>query len=177
VLTLEEAERTQNWPAIAGSHCTLCRLACPLVDNPARLPIRLTTQAEALDAAGQILTLEQRLKVLKKSLNGWCNQEGPLVVKGQEFLHVAQVSKLYPAKLVLDKLAAQYGELVPLMISGTGIKKVDTLKVVLNAKGAVDADVKAAEVSKQTWPFKHRKAGHLGDPDKADEGDDDEADD
>lgn len=176
VLALEEAERTQNWPAIAGSHCTLCRLACPLVDNPARLPIRLTTKAEAVDAAGQILTLEQRLKVLKKSLNGWCNQEGPLFVKGQEFLHVPVLSKSYPAKLVLERLVAKYGEGADtgLMISGSAVKKADPLKVLLNAKGVVDADLADKESTRQTWPFKHRKSGGIGDPDKADGDEDDD---
>jgi hypothetical protein len=169
LLLLEEAERTQNWPAIPGSHCTLCRLACPIVDNPARLPVRLNTKAEAMQAAGEIMALTQRRKVLTKALAGWCNQEGPIVVKGQEFAHRSSTSKTYPALDVLDLLGARYDEagLRRLLVSATAVTKADPLKLL---KG--DDDLAALAKTTTRWRFSDKKAGAIGDADQNDDDDD-----
>lgn len=151
VLAMDEAERTDNYPAIPGSHCTLCRLNCPIVDNPQRLPIRFTTVEQAREAAGNILVLEQRLKVLKKSLNGWCSQEGPLLLKGQEFAHRSQVSLRYPLPVVLANIREDQQGQITVSPSAT--------KTIWRKPDNVPTAVLGAAIRKQTWPFRHKKAG------------------
>jgi hypothetical protein len=147
------AEAAGAFPAMPGSHCSLCRLACPIVDNPHRAPIRVTTRQEAEDAAGQILALEQRLKILKKSVNGWCAVEGPLLVRGQEFAHRERVSVRYPLDRVLEHIdASQHGQL---SISTTG------LKTIWRKAAQIPAALQAFALAKQTWPFTHKKAGEV----------------
>lgn len=160
LLSLEEAEASQSWPAIPGSHCTLCRLTCPVVDRAGRLPIRFTTKDEALAGAGEIMALEQKLKVLKKSVAGWCKQEGPLVLNGQEFSHRASLSYRYPAYKVLDLVRQNYSVIASegLTVSSAAIKDVDPLKSVRN-----DPSLKALGIAKQAWKFSHKKAGELYD--------------
>jgi len=171
LLTLEEAERTNNYPAIPGSHCTLCRLACPLVDTPAKLPIRFTEAEQAKTAAGEILVLEQRLKTLKKALGGWVNQEGPLVVNGQLFNYRETISRTYPATTVLNLVERHYGEdadgLRHLTFSTTAVKKVDPLKSIQG-----HPDLVAVERQEHRWAFVHSKAGAIGDADQPDDEDD-----
>lgn len=169
LLALQAAEVSQQYPAIPGSHCTLCRLACPIVDNPKRLPIRLTTRADADATAGEILVLEQRLKVLRKSLAGWCNQEGPLVVKGEEFAHRSAISRRYPADIVMELLAGAYDKPAAPLVSTSAIKAVDPLKALLS-NTTVAEDLDAAAVSTTRWAFRHKKAGEL---DVADDDEDD----
>jgi len=185
MLSLEEATRTNNWPAIPGSHCTLCRLVCPIVDNPRRLPVRLTSADEAQSAGGEILVLEQRLKALKKSLGGWCTQEGPVIVNGQMFSHRPSVTRSYPAGVVVDLLRELYpsksdSELTILdqanllQVSATAVTKADPLKMALGkAKGSQAAtehpDLQGKVLEGTRWSFRHSKAGAIEDEDGGDE--------
>lgn len=152
---IQEGQATGTWPAIPGSHCSLCRLACPIVDNPARLPVRLTTPAEAKEAAGQILALEQRLKALKKSLGGFCSVEGPLVLNGQEFAHFESQGTSYRLADVLAWARQAGVDLGDVWISGTPLKPAFAA-----VKGTKKADaLKALGTKSPRWAFRHRKAG------------------
>jgi hypothetical protein len=123
------------------------------VDNPHRAPIRITTKQEAEDAAGQILALEQRLKILKKSLNGWCTVEGPLQLRGQQFSHTERVSVRFPLDQVLKHIEpSQHGQL---SVSTTG------LKTIWRKATQIPAALQAFALKKQTWPFTHKKAGEV----------------
>lgn len=182
LVSLEAAEQTQSWPAIPGSHCTLCRLKCPVVDNPARLPARFTNDQDAEAAAGEILALEQRLKALKKALSGWCNQEGPLTVKGQVFSHRSSELRGYGAGTAVDLLRQFYpNRLAPdgetlldqgnlLQVSTGAIKKADPMKYLVQPKGALHPDLAEHETTSTRWAFRHSKAGAIEDED--DDGDD-----
>lgn len=152
---IQEGQATGNWPAIPGSHCSLCRLACPIVDNPARLPVRLTTRAEAEEAAGQILVLEQRTKALKKSLGGYCAVEGPLVLNGQEFNHFETQGTSYRLNDVLTWARESAVSLGDVWISSTPLKSV--FAAVKGTKKATD--LKALATQSPRWSFRHRKAG------------------
>lgn len=169
---LEEAERTGQYPAIPGSHCTLCRLACPLVDNPARMPIRVGTKTEAESMAGQILVLQQKLKTYSKALQGWVGAEGPLVVNGQQFLFRESEVRKFQAVKVLDVLGKVYGDdndqAQKLMVGPTAIREADPLKAVK------DHPDLGEPVTSPRWSFVHQKAGELF---AADTQDDDDADD
>ena len=149
-LAMTEAERTSNYPAIPGSHCTLCRLNCPLVDNPARLPIRLKTLAEAQDAFGQVLVLEQRLKTLKKSLAGWCYQEGPLVYRGEEYAHRGTTSRRFGIGDV--RAFAPDDQVDAITVSTTSLKHIWPRTV------AIPEDLLQRADAVTRWAFRHRKA-------------------
>lgn len=169
LLQLEASERSGQWPAIPGSHCTLCRLNCPVVDNPHRTKIRITTQAEFDQVAGEILVLEQRLKVLKKAAAGWCSQEGAQVLNGQEFAHRSSESTHYPAGPVVDALRKHYLNTITdpanlLSVSASAIKAADPMKLVQN-----DPDIQALGYTEKKWQFRHKKAGELQDHDDDDE--------
>lgn len=152
---LEAAERSGVWPAVPGSHCGLCRLACPIVDNPARLPVRLIDVAQRDTAAGEILALEQRIKALKKALGAYVTKEGPFVLNGQLFQQAQTEAVTYPAGSVL-KLLKEAAGIDPdsLTLSKTAVGK--------SAKG-LNPDNQAAlaklAITKTGWRFGHKKAG------------------
>lgn len=159
VLSMQEAERTDNYPAIQGSHCGLCRLACPLADNPMKLPVRFTDVRQAEAAFGRVLTMEQELKALRKSLSAWCKAEGPLVYRGQEYLHLPGTVSTFQATAVIDFLRDR----------GVASELIDAIILTRGAMGdfgrrkkaapAVTAFLDDIERSITRWSFRHRKAG------------------
>lgn len=161
VLALDEAERTGNYPAIQGNHCGLCRLKCPLADNPLKLPVRFQNVDQAQQAFGRVLTLEQELKALKKSLGAWCKVEGPLIYNGQEYIHLANVLQRYPALELIDFLRER----------GTPDELIRLITVSKSALGdwahpkksspAVLELLQEIEQASTRWAFRHRKAGEL----------------
>ncbi len=174
------AETSGDWPAVPGSHCSLCRLACPIADNPARLPVRFTTKAQAEQAAGQVLVLEQRLKALRKALGGWCQVEGPLVLKGQVFGYAESQAVTYRLGDVAA-LADRAG--FRTAFDNVTLSGGDLAHITKGLRGtSIDRDLRALGHSQPSWKFRHRKAGELdlapdgqadilGDPD-GDEGPD-----
>lgn len=159
--SLEESERSGDWPAMPGSHCGLCRIACPLVDNPAKLPVRLTTKGEAEAAAGDVLVLEQRMKALKKALGAWCQKDGPLVFRGQQFSHSAIDSVRYPAAGLIDLLREVGRAVADLTVSKTSAgKALDGLK------GEALEKAQALAITKRGWRFGHKKAGVFDEEDE-----------
>ena len=165
---LENAERTGDWPAVPGSHCGLCRLACPIVDNPARLPVRLVSPEERDTAAGEILALEQRTKALKKSLGAYCTKEGPFVMNGQWFGHSPTDSTTYPADQAIKTLKSAGADVSSVTLSKTAIAKaIKGLTSDIGLQGIADL-VKLA-ITKKGWRFGHKKAGA-----EVDDGDEDE---
>lgn len=162
-----KAEDAGDFPALPGSHCTLCRLACPLVDNPFRTPIRITTAAEAEATGGQILALEQRLKILRKSLAGWSMVEGPVLVRGQEFAHRERTTVRYPLDKILDHIDDDQ--------VGTVTVSQSALNTIWRKAQLIPAALQALAQRKQSWPFTHKKAGEaipVGKTDLLTEGDD-----
>lgn len=168
---VERAEATGEYPALPGSHCALCRLTCPVVDNPERLPVRFLTQDDANQAAGLILATEQRLRVLRKSLAGWCNQTGPLVLNGQAFAHRMATTERYPIDVVLDLLKRAYADPTIPTISAAAIKRADPMRALISRIGMSEELQKAATTVIKS-KFSHAKAGELDD-DQDEEDDDD----
>jgi hypothetical protein len=177
-LAMAEAARTGNFPAIQGSHCGLCRLKCPLADNPMKLPARFQTTEQAQQAFGRLLTLEQEVKALKKGLAAWCMTEGPLHYRGQEYLHKSSTSRRYPAAAVIDFLRER----------GTDKSLIEAITISHSALGdfgkpkrsspAILEHLADIEQATTKWAFRHRKAGELAPAGYVDalEGDDDDSD-
>jgi hypothetical protein len=165
-----QAEAKGEFPAIPGSHCTLCRLACPVVDNPARMIARVTSLDEAMAVAGDILALEQRVKQLKNVLRAWALVEGGLVVNGQAFEHREVLKVSYPAAIVLDYLRRKDIPVDDIWLSKSALGKLTDPKKTPEEVTAFLAGYADVE---QTWQFKHRKGGLIADDDKDDEDADD----
>lgn len=160
-LAMDEAARTGNYPAIQGSHCGLCRLKCPLADNPYKLPARLQTVKDAQAAFGRVLSLEQELKALKKALKAWCMTEGPLYYNGQEFIHLSNTSRKFPAAAVIDFLRERGTDeslIAALMLSKSSLGDFAHPK---RSSPAILEMLQDIERATMKWTFRHRKAGEL----------------
>lgn len=161
MLSMDEAERTDNYPAIQGTHCGLCRLQCPLAENKYKLPVRLMNVDEAQKAAGRYLMQVQEVKALRKALDAWCKTEGPLNFNGHEFLHVTNTERTYPAAEVVDFLRDRGTdeELIALiLLSRAALKDFGKPK---RAAPAVLEFLQSVEVAKTRWSFKNRKGGEI----------------
>ena len=151
---LEAAERSGEWPAIPGSHCGLCRLACPIVDNPARLPVRLLSVEQRDRAAGEILAGEQRLKALKKALGSYVSKEGSFILNGQIFAQTPTETVTYPANEILEALKTAGAD-----VSGITVSKTAIGKVLKTLAANVQAVLAKLATTKTGWRFGHKKAG------------------
>jgi hypothetical protein len=158
------ADEKGEYPPMPGSHCTLCRLACPVVDDPRRMPIRLRTKEEAIQNGGLILTLEQRLKAARKAQKGWCEANGPVDVRGEVFTFRSSESVLVPADLAIDAIEAAYPRPEQLLVSMSAVKRVDPMRIARENRRLLEAAVRS-----QRWRFSHAKAGET-DGDGGDDG-------
>jgi len=153
-LSIYEAQRTQNYPAIPGSHCGLCRLKCPVADNPHRLPVRITRPEERDAAASRVLVLEQELKAVKKALKAWCEIEGGFVHNGEIFALWPGTKRSYPAEQVLTWMQERGMDVSGITLSTSALGKAG------KKPGEDLADFLASvAVEKSSWAFKHRKHG------------------
>jgi hypothetical protein len=150
---VERAEATGEFPALPGSHCALCRLACPVVDDAlGMVDTRVTSPERAIQVAGQVLAMERRLRLLRKALNGYCQIEGPVTVGGERFAHQESTTLRYPAVPALDVLrdAGLTTDRVTVSRTGLGLGKKFTR--------VWDALAALATVKRRS-AFRHRKAG------------------
>ncbi len=175
VLSIEESKRTNNYPAVPGNHCGVCRLVCPVVDNPFRMPVRITSQAERDAVAGQLLAGESKLKQLKQLLKGHCELEGGFSHAGQVFGFYETTAISYPADEVLQWLKDRKIDTSQIRLSA------DSLGKLVNPKHAPQAFLEfldAQKAERKSWTFRHRKIGDdqfdgmkdvLGDDERDDE--------
>lgn len=155
-LSIHEAKRTRNYPAIPGSHCSLCRLKCPVADNRFRLPVRITRDEERDAIAGRVLALEQELRQLKKILKGYCETEGGFQHGGQVFAFWPEDERRFPADQVLTYLKERGIDVSGITLSASALGDL------ANPKKAPDHQLKFLDevaVTKRGWTFRHRKAG------------------
>lgn len=149
---LEQAEIDGKWPAIPGSHCAVCRLNCPIADNPKLLPVRLGTPQEAVTVGGEILVLEKRLRTLRKALSGYCSIDGPVAVGGQVFAHSAYPMKRYPAKPAIEICEDQGFIMDGATLSRSGLGFAKFPLPVADRLAAIEIHTKRAK-------FGHKKLG------------------
>lgn len=155
-LGIYEAKRTAQYPAIPGSHCALCRLKCPVVDNPYRLPVRITRPEERDALASRILTLEQELRAAKKVLRGYCETAGGFRFRGETFAFWPETTRRYPADEVLTWLKEQGKDVSAVTVSTTALGDHAHPK---RASEATRDFLGSVVIETQKWPFRHRKVG------------------
>lgn len=155
---IARAQRTGEYPAIPGSHCGLCRVVCPIVDDPARLPVRFTAPEHAQQGAGELLALGQRVKALRAALGSYCQEHGRIVVGGQEFSHYQETHRKWPAAEVIDFLRERGAAVETLRIGKSGLGEHGKKRAHL----AVRDWLEKHEQTEQRWKFRTKKAGELG---------------
>lgn len=125
--SIQRAERTNDWQPTPGAHCRGCAVACPVVDQALRLPLRVTNMDEAEHAAGELLALEQAVSARREALRVFSDANGPVQIGGVEFSHKPTPRKSYPADAVVDIL--RDGQIAyPLTLSATSLKSLLTAK-------------------------------------------------
>lgn len=154
---VERAEASGEFPALPGSHCGLCKLVCPVVDDALAsgdtVAARVVDAAQARAVAGQILAMERRLKLLRKALGSYCSLEGPVVVGGQEFAHTAGLTVRYPAAPALAAIEDAGLSTARATLSKTGLGFGSKIPGKL-----WDALAAIATTSRRS-SFRHRKTG------------------
>lgn len=146
---IQRAERANVWTPTPGAHCRTCAVECPVASEAARLPVRVTSSAEAEHAAGELLALEQAVSARREALKEFTKTNGPVAVGGVEFGYRTATRRSYPADAVVDIL--RDGEIqFPLFFTPS------TLKGLLTAKkyAHVQPDLAALATSKTITEFK-----------------------
>lgn len=106
IATIQEAERTNMWPAIAGPSCHFCELRCPIADQEISLPKRLTVQ-QYQKLGAFLLVAEKQLRAMKKAMKASCAVFGPLPVNGVVWDNRPSTSRSYPLDGVLEAVKAR----------------------------------------------------------------------
>lgn len=150
LLSMAEAERTGNFPALAGSHCGLCRLKCPIADNPYKLPSRIVSVGDRNEAAARLLVIDRERRLLAQALDKHCQTEGPFVFNGQQFGQREKVKTTYPLP-GLVALADQHDIPLAGFLSKSGAAPL--------LKQLPVAAVQAIATKQTSWEFRHVKAG------------------
>jgi len=149
-----EAEATGQFPALPGSHCSLCRISCPVVDAPERTPIRITSEAQALDLFGQLLALDQRRKTIRKTLADFVKVHGPVALRGQIAQHVPMDSQRFPLDAVVEHVPDT-------MRQNLITVSADALKPIWRKVKLMPGTLLDKVITRRGWRFKHGKAGEV----------------
>lgn len=163
VAKIEEAKRSDHWPASAGPSCTYCELKCPLADNPAIVPKRFTEMEQASVIAAWILATQQRVKVAKKALKAYCALNGAVDVQGVEFDNRPVLQRTYPIDKVLSILRDRnvlgaFDDEAGLTVSHSALSKL------FKSFPQLESDLLPHQSSKTTYRFSAAKPG-VGDDD------------
>lgn len=163
IATIQEAERTQRWPAVAGPSCHFCELACPLADQIQTIPKRLTPEMYSKLGAWLIVA-DKQLRASKKLMKATANVLGPCVVNGVEWANRPSVSRAYPIDVVMEVLrlrgilgAFEDAAARDLTLSHSALKKL------FKAYPGLEGDLAKSVQSKTTYRFGAKSALDTGD--------------
>lgn len=108
IATIEEAIRTDTFPATPGPSCHFCTLQCPIADQQVTVPKRLDIQQyHAL--GGWLLVAEKQLRAAKKLMKNACGVFGAATVNGMVWDNRPSTSVAYPLDAVMEVLKARGG--------------------------------------------------------------------
>lgn len=103
---IRDAERTDHYPATPGPLCAFCRLACPLVQEPALAPVRIDSPEAFARVAGQYLATDRQRELLRQALRAYTTATGPQTAHGFVFGAWPRRSARYPLAAVAQVLEA-----------------------------------------------------------------------
>jgi hypothetical protein len=125
---IRKSIETDAWPAAPGQMCAYCSFACPIVDDAARLPMRLLTPQEAEGVASDLIVLKQAVAAKMRVLDAYAGINGPVRSAGHEWAHRPTETVKFPAGQVCDelhRLGVDYGKLT---LGKTALKSYLTAK-------------------------------------------------
>lgn len=157
IATLEEAQATGQWPAVAGPACRFCQLKCPLVDTPVTMPKRFLAASQAEQIGGWILAGQQMIKEAKKALKGWVSVNGPVSVNGVIWDNRPTMERKYPVQAILDVLNKR-GVMGAFEEEGLTISH-SALKGLFKRFPAIEEDLAGVMREKQSWRFSAKRGG------------------
>ncbi|MGE0447354.1 MAG: PD-(D/E)XK nuclease family protein [Vicinamibacterales bacterium] len=105
IAQIQQARATNYWPAVPGDHCKYCTLACPIADDPRRMPLRVVTREDAEAALLKAVALQRQFDQLKEALRGFAEMHGTVSVNGVAAQHKETLSRRFNLVDVLDVLA------------------------------------------------------------------------
>lgn len=83
VKLIEDCRDTGDWPALPGRVCTYCLAQCPIVplaaDDDQSAAFRVTSEAQAVEAADAVTALQRAVKRRQDALRGWAKQNGNII--------------------------------------------------------------------------------------------------
>lgn len=103
IAIIEEAVRTNTFPATPGPSCRFCTLACPVADQTITLPKRILEE-QIPSVAQFVLVAEKQLKTIKAALKAAVATYGPATVNGMVFANRPSESVSYPVDAVMEVL-------------------------------------------------------------------------
>jgi hypothetical protein len=154
-------EMTEEKEAVPNSNCQYCAASltnggCPAWEFTYGLDVVIRDAPEAVEAAKQILALEQRLKVRREVLQSYCKESGKVEAGGRRFGYYESESRVVRPLDLMDALVAIDGIVAwnYLSVSATDLKK---LRKALDK----DADMILSDISdvKQSTRFSHKAVG------------------
>jgi hypothetical protein len=163
VAKIEEARKSNYWPATAGPSCTYCELDCPIRKQPAVVPRGAMTPSQRYQLGEWVLAAEQMLKVAKKALKADCAVNGANNINGVEWNNRPVLQRLYPIGDVLSvikmrNIAGVFDGEAGLTISHSALAKL------FKQFPQLELDLLPAQQSKTSYRFSARKPG-VGDED------------
>lgn len=162
VKKIELARQTNHWPATPGPSCNYCELQCPVVDNLAVVPKRVSLPAQASALGAAILAASKWVSTAKKTLKGYCATEGAVDVNGVEWDNRPVENRWYPIRDVIQVLQdrGRMGafESEELTLSYSALSKL------FKAYPDLEKDLAGVQRAKTTYRFSAKKPG-VGDDD------------
>jgi CRISPR/Cas system-associated exonuclease Cas4 (RecB family) len=125
---MAEAEAEQVYPALPGSHCGRCAASCPVADDPDRVPLRVTTAAEATEAVAYLAVMERDQSRVRAALRAFTAEHGPVGTSGLSAGHWTQERRVYPLVPVAGVLVMEGLEKLNLTVSENAVRKVTRSK-------------------------------------------------
>lgn len=160
IATVEHAQQTGLWPAMAGPSCRFCELPCPIADDQRALPKRLLTAEQAQMVGAYLLADAAKDRALKAALKGFVAAHGPVSVNGVEYDNRPVEERKYPVDKVMEILTArnvlgafeeQPGQALTLSYS--------SLAKLFKRFPQLEQDLAPFVQSKETYRFSARKPG------------------
>ena len=154
IATVQHAEATNDWPAIPGPACAYCTLACPVADDRANYPIRLTTAEQAEVVAGWLLPTSAAVTAGKKALKAYVSTHGPVEINGMRWDNYPSEVRTYPLPKVIDAFKARdLGGFEDLTLSQSALSKA------FKQFPALQKDLEPVVNSKTQYRFMAKKPG------------------
>lgn len=123
-VAMDMADAAGDFTITPGSHCGMCKLKCPLMDNPMVESDRVTTAAEATRTAQRVVVAERVASLGKAALRAYTAEHGPLSAGDVEFAHRAKETTTYPLVDVADVLTEEELDNLGLTISASAVKRI-----------------------------------------------------